>query len=458
MTHPSTNARPGRFIAATRRAVLSVTLAAGAAFAGAACDKASSEQSQQAQQQQKKEAAPVEVSVVPVRLGQLQRQVDVTGTLHGEEEAAISAKVSGRVAAIYTDVGDRVAPDEVLAELEKIDYELMVRQRELALAEVLTKLGLTKMGLKELPPPDFDPAQVPTVQRAKLQADNATAQLNRSKQLHQQNPPLISDQDFANIETAAAVAQSNYDVELLAAQGLLAEARARKADLDLAHQSLIAATIRAPLPGQLARQDQGNPATAPTTAPASEADTYGVSARMISVGEFVKEGTPLFRLVDDNPVKLRATAPERYVAEIRPGQKVRVRVEAYDRDFWGQVSRTNPQIDPLNRMFQFEVLVENPDRLLKPGGFARASVMSSMRDNVVFVPHQAVYTFAGVSKVFIVRDGKAAEAIVETGQRVGDEVQIVKGLDGAEQVAVTGVNRLTNGSPVALVERSTAAQ
>jgi multidrug efflux pump subunit AcrA (membrane-fusion protein) len=424
----------------------------GGGLLAAGCDRGGEGQQQA---QQKKDAPPVEVSVLPVRLGQLQSYVDVTGTLHGEEDAAISVKVSGRVAAIYKDVGDRVAPNEVLAELEKTDYELMVRQRELALAEVLTKLGL-----KELPSPDFDPAKVPTVQRAKLQADNATAQLNRSKQLHQQNPPLISDQEFANVETAAAVAHSNHDVELLAVQGLAAEARARKADLDLAHQSLIAATIRAPLPGQFAREDPRRAGAAPSTAPATvaAADTYGVSSRLISVGEFIKEGTAAFRLVDDDPVKLRATAPERHVAEIRPGQKVRVRVEAYDREFWGQVSRTNPQIDPLNRMFQFEVLVENPERLLKPGGFARASVMTSMQDNVVFVPQQAVYTFAGVSKVFVVREGKAAEAIVETGQRVGDEVQIVKGLKGAERVAVTGVNRLTNGSAVALVERSTAAR
>ena len=411
----------------------------------------------QQQGQQKKEAPPVEVSVLPVRLGQLQRYVDVTGTLHGEEDASISAKVSGRVVAIRKDVGDRVAPGEVLAELEKTDYELMVRQRELALAEVLAKLGL-----KELPPPDFEPASIPTVERARLQSENATAQLNRGKQLHQQNPPIISDQDFANLETAAAVAHSNYQVELLAAQGLVAEARARKADLDLAQQSLIAATIRAPMAGYLSAQNQTSPAA--TTAPAPQRSgaatdaSYTVSSRSITIGEFVKEGTPVFRLVDDDPVKLRATAPERFVASIRVGQKVQVRVEAYDREFSGVVSRTNPQIDPLNRMFQFEVLVDNPERLLKPGGFARASVMTDMQDNVVFVPYQAVSTFAGVSKVFVVRDGKAAEAIVETGQRVRDDVEIVKGLKGTEQIAVTGVNRLTNGSPVALVDRASAAE
>ena len=82
--------------------------------------------------------------------------------------------------------------------------------------------------------------------------------------------------------------------------------------------------------------------------------------------------------------------------------------------------------------------------------------MTRMRDEVVFVPQQAVYTFAGVSKVFVVRDGKAAEVIVEMGQRVGDDVEIVKGLKGSEQIAVTGVSRLTNGSPVALVDRDSA--
>jgi len=439
VTYPSTQLRRRRVLAPLCWFLLAWALAL------AGCDKAADGQAQ------RKQAPPVEVRVLPVRLGQLQREVDVTGTLHGEEDASISAKVSGRVAAIYKDVGDRVAPGEVLAELEKIDYELMVRQRELALAEVLAKLGL-----KEFPPPEFDPASVPTVQRAKLQADNAVARFNRGRQLHEQVPPLISDQDFADLETAAAVAQSNYQVELLAAQGLIAEARARSADLDLAHQSLIAATIRAPQAGQLT-QDSPSPATSPT-APGNAGDSasYGVSSRLISVGEFVKEGTPVFRVVDDDPIKLRATAPERHVAEIQPGQKVRVRVEAYDRDFWGQVSRTNPQIDALNRMFQFEVLIENPQRLLKPGGFAKAWVMTRMRDEVVFVPQQAVYTFAGVSKVFVVRDGKAAEVIVEMGQRVGDDVEIVKGLKGSEQIAVTGVSRLTNGSPVALVDRDSA--
>ena len=436
MTHPlTTNAR-------RRRIILPCCVLFASLLAAPGCDKGTEGQ----QQAQKKETPAVEVSVVPVRVGELQRYASVTGTLHGEEEAAISAKVSGRVITIRKDVGDRVAPGEVLAELEKTDYELMVRQRELGLMEVLAKIGL-----KELPPPDYDPTRIPTVERAKLQADNAVAQLNRSKQLHQQNPPLISDQEFANVETAAAVAQSNYEVELLAAQGLAAEARARKADLDLAHQSLIAATIRAPQPRQLAQQNQ--PATtAPATRQSAGAEnSYGVSSRMVSVGEFVKEGTPVFRLVDDDPIKLRATAPERFVASIRNGQAVRVRVEAYDREFTGHVSRTNPQIDPLNRMFQFEVIVENPERLLKPGGFARASVETAIDDKVVFVPHRAVSTFAGVSKVFVVRDGKAAEAIVEMGQRVNDDVEIVKGLKGTEQIAVTGVNRLTNGSPVALV-------
>ena len=178
MTHPSTtNARRRRFILPCCALLASLLAAPG-------CDKGADPQ----QQAHKKETPAVEISVVPVRLGQLQRYAGVTGTLHGEEEAAISAKVSGRVVAIRKDVGDRVAPGEVLAELEKTDYELMVRQRELALAEVLAKLGL-----KELPPPDFDPKSIPTVERAKLQADNANAQLNRSKQLHQQNPPLISD-------------------------------------------------------------------------------------------------------------------------------------------------------------------------------------------------------------------------------------------------------------------------
>jgi membrane fusion protein (multidrug efflux system) len=158
--------------------------------------------------------------------------------------------------------------------------------------------------------------------------------------------------------------------------------------------------------------------------------------------------TAMYRLVDDNPLKLRAAVPERYVAEIAVGQRVSVNVEAYADSFPGTVARINPQIDAANRTFQIEVTVPNDDHRLKPGAFARANVQTRVEKGVVVVPQAAVVSFAGVNKVYTVKDGKAQEVPVQLGEQRPGAVEIVKGLKPGEPVVLSGINKLATGVPV----------
>lgn len=391
----------------------------------------------------------VAVRLQPVVTQPVQRSVDVTGTLYGNEETTISAKVSGRIASIARDMGDRCRAGELLLQIDRTDYELAHRQKELAVREVLAKLGL-----EYLPTGDFDPATVPTVQQAKLKAENAEAKYNRGRQLHEQTPPLMSDQDFADLKTAFEVAKSDYDVALLTARSLLNEARSLQAQADMARQTLADASVLAPKP--IVATD--NAASQPGTE-----QSYAIAARLVSVGEYVREGTPLFRLIDDDPIKLRAAVPERYAADVNVGQAAKVRVEAYADEFTGRVTRINPQIDPASRTFTVEVLIPNSAHRLKAGAFARASVLTRVDDRVVFVPREAVVNFAGVSKVFTVgADGKAIEHAVEvndaapvsrdatrrasaSGDHELDLVEVIRGLDGTESVVVEGASKLATG-------------
>lgn len=385
-------------------------------------------------------AAKTPVTVQAVTTHALQRTIEVVGTLYGNEEATISAKVPGRIAQIACDVGDRIAPDDVLAQIEQRDYELACNAARLAVDEQLAKLGL-----RQMPQHDFDPALVPVVVMAQLQADNAHAKFERGKQLHDQTPPLMSDQDFADLQTAWAVARSNFDVQRLTAESTLEQARSRQADLEAAQQRLADTAVRAPSPSGSTSQ----PATAaPGGAPS--ATQYAVAARYISQGEYVREGTPLFRVIDDDPVKLRAAVPERYASQIQLGQAVRVTVEAYpDQTFDGRVSRLNPQVDLASRTFQIEVLLGNDRHLLKSGSFARGSILTRLDPRIVFVPLEAVVSSAGTDKVFVVdRDSKAKDIEVELGQRVGDDVEVIRGLDGSESVVMTGQSKLGRGIPV----------
>ena len=409
----------------------------------AACDRKSQAQAPRA-------ATTVPVVLSAVKTQPVQRAVDVVGTLYGEEETIVSAKVPGRIIALYKDVGDSVAPFEPLVQLKQNDYILNVNKAQLAMEE-----ALAKVGLRELPPKDYDASKVPTVVKAKLQADNAEARWKRGKKLFETVPPLMSEQDFFDLESALKVAKSAYDVEMLNARALVAQAWSLKGDLDIANQRLTDATTRAPSTPEATTQptDTGRVPSTP--------HNYVVTARYVNVGELVHEITPCYRLVDESPIKLRAKAPERYIAEIKTGQKVKTSVEAYPGvDFWGTVSRINPQIDSDNRTFSIEVLIPNDDHRLKAGSFARASVQTHVDEKVVFAPQEAVVSFAGVNKVFTVQNDKAVEVNIEPGDaRTQDNsyVEIVTGLKGDEKVVVSGTSKLATGVPVVIKTPSTQA-
>lgn len=385
------------------------------------------------------EVARVVVTVSPVTVRSVQRAIDVVGTLHGDEESTISAKVSGKVVEILHDVGDQVVPGESLAHVDPTDYRLSVLQREAALAATLAEVGLER-----LPEKDFDPNLVPTVARAKAELANAEARYARAKSMFEEQPPTLAEQDYFDQKTAFEVSRSNHDVARLNAQALLAQARTRASELAQAQQALADATVLAP--GEASTAAQGA--------------KFAVATRLVSPGEYVREGTPMFRVVDSDPIKFRADVPERYLGEIRVDQAVDVTVQAFADVFHGRVARVSPQVTASNRTFQIEVQVDNGDGRLKPGGFATGSVKTSVDENVIFLPQEAVVTFVGVTKTFAIRDGKAVEFQISTGVQEGQLLEAIgTGLSPGDQVAVTGVSRLSDGVPVQLksAEELTAA-
>src|SRR5688572_15060411 len=241
----------------------------------------------------------IAVTVAPAVVAPVQRSVEITGTLFGDKEATVSAKVPGRIVAVVRDVGDRTAAGEPLAQIDKTDYELAVAQKQMAM-----QASLAKLGLAEMPDDSFDLNKVPTVERARLQTANTEQKLNRAQKIFQQDPPGISEQDFADLKTTFEVAKSNYEVELLTARSLLADARAARSDLQLESQRLRDTTVRAPEAVATTQATQ-----APQAPQKLAPEQYAVASRLVSIGEYVREGTPLFRLVADDPVKYRAQVP-----------------------------------------------------------------------------------------------------------------------------------------------------
>jgi multidrug efflux pump subunit AcrA (membrane-fusion protein) len=387
----------------------------GLTLATAGCSR------QDARAQSDAPAAPVEVTLVRARVAHLPVYIQASGTMMADQTVTISAKVAGRVLRVDHDLGDQLGPGQELATIDPTDYKLAIEEKTFAMDQALAQLGL-----KQMPTGQVNTTNLPTVRRAASQRDNAQARLNRLSQLHTQK--LVSDQDFSDAQTAADVARSEYDVAVLNAQAVLAEARTRQAELQTARQRLHDTRIVTPEATAPAVVNQAPSASAPATPSGGDVPQYQVAQRMTSAGEYVREGDPLFQLVDDDPIRLRIAVPERDTAKVRQGQSVQVTVQAFDQPFAGTVTRISPQINPANRTFQVEVSIHNPDHRLKPGGFAMGAIEIESDNSTILVPQAAVSTFAGVSKVFAVAQGKTQEIQVTLGQKVGDDIAISSGL------------------------------
>jgi RND family efflux transporter MFP subunit len=359
---------------------------------------------------------PHPVRVVAAAVGPFPRTVTVTGTLAADEEVTAGFKVAGRVGEIAVDLGSPVRKGQVLARLDPTDFRLRVEQAEAALRQVRAGLGLPRDGSVER----IDPEKTALVREARAVLEEARLSQDRTVRLSEKN--LIARSEVDASQSRLLVAESRYQAaleEIRNRQELLSE---RSSGLALARQQLSDTVLSAPIDG-------------------------AVRERRASVGEFLAAGAPVFALVRVHPLRLRVAVPEREAASVRVGQAVRVLLEGDPAAHTGRVARLSPSIQEQNRTLIVEAEVANREGKLRPGSFARAEIVVEADRTAVMVPAPAVVTFAGLEKVFVVKDGKAVEKRIRTGRRSGDRVEILEGVAAGETV-VADPGNLVGGTPV----------
>jgi RND family efflux transporter MFP subunit len=154
-------------------------------------------------------------------------------------------------------------------------------------------------------------------------------------------------------------------------------------------------------------------------------------------------------LVRIHPLRLRVSVPEREAPGVRAGQMVRLTIEGDPTVYSGRVVRLAPIVQELNRTLMVEAEIPNERGVLRAGAFARAEIVTESAQSVITVPASALVVFAGVEKVLVVRDGKTAEVRVQTGRRLGGDIEILEGLKRGEAV-VDNPGNLTGGQAVSV--------
>ncbi len=332
---------------------------------------------------------------VETRLVRLPRWHEAVGTVQAKTDTRVEAQVTGRVLKVLVRPGDRVAKGDPLVELDSRALESRLERARQALASAGSALGQARDGLAS----------------ARATATKAESTYKRMRRLHEQK--VVTAEEMEQAETAhaqarAALGQAGDGVT--GAQARVAEASelVQQAEIDLGY-----ATIRAQENGEVARREA-------------------------EPGDLAFPGKPLLVLQTGGSLRLEAMVREGLIARVRIGDTLPVIVSALEGegDLRGMVEEIEPLADPVTRSFLVKVGLP-PAPGLYPGMFGRLMVPVGETE-AVLVPDRAVTRVGQLETVMIRTESGWRNAYVRTGERHGDDIEVLSGLSGGETLGVGG--------------------
>lgn len=390
------------------------------------------------------------ISVAPVRVetgaaSAGESVLSASGYVVAHHKIAVGAKVMGRVAWIGVEKGDTVQAGQVLVRLEDAEFRAQVNQAKANLAASQARLDQLRSGSR----PEEKVRDRAAVLQAEANWKNAEAEYQRAESLYRSGVASKAELDrtLAQRDSAAALLQAARQAsamtdigprkeEIRAAE---AEVQQMRAAVDYANTQLAATEIKAPVTGTVIER---------TVEP----------GEMVSPSAFGGSGarTSVVDLADLTDLQVELDISQIDFARLKSGQRAEIIPDAYPNlRFTGFIEEIAPEANRAKSTVQVKVKVENPNEQLRPEMNARVNFLSdkapaNQPTSVarVFVPKAAVVKRDNSSFVFVVKGSRVEQRTIRTGDESGDAFLVLDGLSGNEQVAMTGVEKLSDGARV----------
>lgn len=322
--------------------------------------------------------------------------VACSGKKKEENQAEEDTRISVKIAQVQSRSVDQIS--EYTGTIEPKIKNNIAPQNPVRISKIFVEIGDNVRKGQKLVQMD-----IANLQQLKLQLDNQTIDFNRLDELYKVGG--ISKSEWDSAKTALDVSKSNYE-NLLENTYLLS-----------------------PINGV-------------------------VSARNYDNGDLFNGATPILTVEQINPVKLLVNISESYYSMMKQNDKVDVKLDVYPNDiFTGNISLIYPTIDPTTRTFTVEISLPNNQAKIRPGMFARAIVNYGTQERVV-VPDIAIVKQVGSGDryVYVYKDGKVSYNKVVLGQRLGEEYELISGVENMDNVVVAGQSKLLDGSEVQIIQ------
>ncbi len=175
-----------------------------------------------------------------------------------------------------------------------------------------------------------------------------------------------------------------------------------------------------------------------------------VTARNADPGSMATPGQPILTIQSLDWLYIKSALPIEYSAKVKPGQTVRLRFDGFPGRTWdGRISQINPSADSQTRQFSFQIRLENPGQLIRPGMYAQISIPIEKIQVQVAVPKTAIQDQAGKKSVRVVdENGEVVVRDVQVGEENDKLVQITSGLTPGEKVVALSYANLREGQKV----------
>ncbi|MDO8681751.1 MAG: efflux RND transporter periplasmic adaptor subunit [Acidobacteriota bacterium] len=332
---------------------------------------------------------PLTVEMASVKRGDLAAHLTVVGNLIGLQTVEVAPKTGGRLMSVSVQLGDRVRRGQVMAKIEDREIREQVNQQE-------ASLEVSKATIRQ------------------READLKVAELNfeRSKNLFQRQ--LLAKQSLDDAESRYMAAEAQIDLS----KAQLNQTDARLQELRINLQNT---TVTSPVDGF-------------------------VGKRYVDPGAMVSQSQPVASVVEISRLKLIVNVVEKDLRLVDTGDTGDVEVDAYPGEtFRGRIARVAPVLDPATRTASMEIEIQNSDNRLKPGMYARVSLVVEERKATLVAPKSAVIDFESKRGVWMPNDEKRARFVpVELGIEDAERVEIKSGLKEGDRIVTTGATAVRN--------------
>jgi len=361
----------------------------------------------------KKTTTAVAVSKTSVEVQTVQSTEKSSGdtykaTLEAYQQGIITSKTSAKVLTLSVENGQYVNAGDTLVTLDDQDIQNNIKTAQAQLQVYEQQVNAYQVAMEKY----------------KISVDDAQRNYDRQKALFDKK--AISQTDLESAEKTLKSAQADYDSGNASIQTAQANIAAENVTIANYQDTLSNTVIKAPISGV-------------------------ISDKSIYIGQMASSGTTLAKINDISSVYATIQVPQEKISGVKIGQAATVTVDGSDKTYTGTLQNMDLSADTTSRVFNCKVKIDNSDKSLLPGVYAKVELDSAEKTEVITVPVNALVGNEGDYSIFINNNGTVKKQKVTIGETNGNNIEITSGVQAGDAVICSNTSTLQDGDAIDVV-------